>query len=343
MRNTVLILFSAALLWACAHDADEKCAFVPDTKGIAIELKWESLEAGLPAISSKKELVDFFSQQPALRDVFFNRSAYPDDSVFINQLYERFTNPHIDTLLMETQKVFTDGTALKKQFQEAFANMKYYYPDFEIPKIKTVITGLETDLFVSDSLVIIGLDHYLGAGAKYQPNMYEYMKRRYHKDFIVPSVMLLYGIDARYNAIDPEDRTVLADMIAYGKAYHFAKQMTPCVPDSVLIGYTAKEIRGSREYENLIWSRFVEDQVLFSTSAQVKQKYIIERPKTLEVGEDCPGRIGQWVGWQMVRKYSETYADKSLKEVMNLSNATDLFKQSGYKPQIVKVPGKEKI
>lgn len=343
MRKTACILFFLTLLWSCANEPDEKCAFIPDTQGVTIDLKWESLEAALPAIRSKKELVDFFSQQPALRDGFFNRSAYPNDSVFINQLYERFTNPHIDTLLMETQKIFGDGAALKKQFRDAFANMKYYYPDFEVPEVKTVITGLETDLLVSDSLIIIGLDHYLGPGAKYQPNMYEYMKRRYHKDFIVPSVMLLYGIDARYNAIDPEDRTVLADMIAYGKAYHFAKQMTPCVPDSVLIGYTAEETRGSREYESLIWSRLVEDQVLFSTSAQVKQKYIIERPKTLEVGENCPGRIGQWVGWQMVKKYSETYPDKSLKEVMSIDRAAQLFKLSGYKPQIVKVPGKEKM
>jgi hypothetical protein len=345
MRNFVFLVFIAVVLalGSCSNEPEERCAFVPNTENISVELRWESLENQLPSITTKKELVDFLGSHPTMRDAFFNRSSYPDDSVFINELYHRFTNPHIDTLLEETKNVFGDGTELKKQFQSAFANMKYYYPDFQAPKIQTVISGLETDLFASDTLIIIGLDHYIGQNAKYQLNMYEYMKRRYHKDFIVPSVMLLYGIDAKYNVINPEDRTVLADMVAYGKAYHFAKQMTPCLADSVLIGYSAEEMKGSRENESLIWSRFVEDQVLFSTSGPDKQKYIIERPKTLEVGEKCPGRIGQWVGWQMVSKYSESHPEKSLKDIMSMEDAATLFKQSGYKPQIVKVPGREKM
>ncbi len=41
-------------------------------------------------------------------------------------------------------------------------------------------------------------------------------------------------------------------MIAYGKAYYFAKHMIPCLPDSVFIGYTSDEIKGARENEDLI-------------------------------------------------------------------------------------------
>lgn len=341
LHSLLFIVLLAFGLASCGREyAEEPCAFVPNTAHISVDLQWQSLEGVLPAISTKAELVQFFSANPVIRDAVFNRTAYPDDSVFINQLYQRFTNPHIDTLLMETQKVFGDGAALKKQFEAAFANLKYYYPDFELPTIQTVITGLETDLYVTDTLVVIGLDHYLGPGAKYQPNMYEYMKRRYHKDFIVPSVMLLLGIDARFNRIDPTDRTMLADMVAYGKAYHFAKLMTPCLPDSMLIGYTAQETYGSRKNEHLIWSRLVEDEVLYSTSAVTKQKYIIERPKTLEVGEKCPGRIGQWVGWQIVKTYHNNHPDLSLPQVMALPNASELFRQSGYKPQVVKLTGK---
>jgi hypothetical protein len=158
----------------------------------------------------------------------------------------------------------------------------------------------------------------------------------------VPSVVLLNGIDSRFNKINPADKTALADMIAYGKAYYFTKQMLPCTPDSILIGYTRQEMKGSREFENLIWSRFVEDQVIYSTSHLIKQKYIAERPKTVEVGEECPGRIGTWVGWQIVKKYMDTHPDVKLPELMNKQNAPQLFKESGYRPQVVKVPGKEK-
>ena len=81
---------------------------------------------------------------------------------------------------------------------------------------------------------------------------------------------------------------------------------------------------------------------MYATSHLVKQKYISERPKTVEVGEQCPGRIGTWVGWQIVKKFMQTHPDIVLSQLMEMQNASQLFKESGYKPQIVKVKGKDK-
>lgn len=344
-KSLFLALLAVLGLTGCNKDQTEKCAIIPDTKYIKIDLRWESLEDSLPAITTKEDLVGFLTRHPHIRDMFLSRGQYPSDSAFVNDRFRKFTNPHIDTLVTETHRVFANDAAdLKEEFRQAFANIKSYYPDFQPPKIQTVVTGFERDVYVSDSLIVIGLDYYLGAGAKYEIlNLYDYMKRRYQPGFIVPSVMLLYGIDEKYNSNDPEDRTMLAEMVGYGKAYFFAKRMTPCTPDSVLIGYTADEINGSRANESLIWSRLIEDQVLFSTNAQDKQKYIIERPKTLEVGEKCPGRIGQWVGWRMIEEYQETHRDQTLQQIMKLSDAARVFKESGYKPQIQQVPARKKV
>lgn len=337
--SRIYLLFIPALLCAfsCSKEKEEPCVFSPDTAGQTLTLQFESLQDSLPAISTKKQLVDFFSAHPELRDYFFNRHAYPDDSVFINELYSRFTNPHLDTLLAETKKTFGDLQALKAEFEKAFINIRYYYPSFQPPKIETVISGLETDLFVSDTLVIVGLDYFLGPHAKYKPNMYDYMLRRYQKNFIVPSVLLLFGIDSRLNHINPQDKTVLGDMITYGKAYYFAKHMMPCTPDSIFIAYTTEEMRGSRENEGLIWYRLLEDQVIYQTNHQVKQKFIAERPKTLEVGEKCPGRIGTWVGWQIVNAYMQQHPETTLPQLMELTDANKIFKDSKYKPDIPKV------
>jgi hypothetical protein len=347
MKSSIPFLFIVSVIAfaGCGGDDTEKCAFVPDTKNISIDLKWESLEDSLPAIKTREDLVGFLDRHPVINYEFLGGGRLPVDTTFINARFRKFTHPSIDSLLIETHRIFANNAAdLKKEFTQAFANFKYYYPDFQPPKIQTVITGFERDIFVTDTLVVIGLDYFLGPKAKYQIlDLYDYIKRRYQPGFIVPSVMLLYGIDEKYNNVNPEDRTMLAEMISYGKAYYFAKQMTPCTPDSVLIGYTAEEIRGSRQNESLIWSRLIEDQVLFSTNTQDKQKYIIERPKTLEVGEKCPGRIGQWVGWRMVQSYHERHPDETLPQIMKQSDAQEMFKESGYKPQIQQVPSREKI
>lgn len=328
----IFVTMITLLLWGCGEEK-EKCAFIPETSNATIELAYNSLSDSLVNVSSKAELVKLLSKRHVLRDYFFKRDQYPNDSVFVNELYRRYASPHIDTLLMETHRVFGDESELKKEFTEAFKNLRYYYPDARIPRIETVVSGFDTDMFVSDSLIIVSLDYFLGDGAKYRPNMYEYLLRQYGKENIVPSCLLLYGISGKVNHVNPEDNTVLADMVAYGKSYYFAKQMMPCTPDSVFIWYTAEEIKGARENQDLIWARFIEDKILYATNHMVKQKYLGDRPQTIEVGEKCPGRIAQWVGWEIVKKYMETHPDVTLPALMQNPNADKIFKESRYKPE----------
>ncbi|HET9486339.1 MAG TPA: gliding motility lipoprotein GldB [Chryseosolibacter sp.] len=332
MRKLSYILL-AFLLWNCGKTEKEECVFRPEVSAGSVSLIVEHFEDTLANIKSKGELIRFLGQQPLIRDEMFRRAEYPNDSVFINELFKRLTNTAIDTLLLETKRVFGDGSGLEARFKEAFANLRYYYPDFVEPKVKTMITGLDTDLFVSDTLIMVSLDFFLGPDASYRPKTYDYLMRRYDPEDIVPSCLLIYGISDRFNKTNLNDRSVLADMVAYGKSFYFTKHMLPCTPDSLLIWYTADEMSGARQNEDLIWARFVQDKVLFSTNMIDKKNYLGDRPITTQVGEKCPGRIGQWVGWQIVKEYMNTHPQTSLQELMNMADAQALFKNSNYKPQ----------
>jgi hypothetical protein len=332
MRALLILSLVSFFVVSCETDKDG-CVTVPDTKAIAIDVKIEPLQNQIANIQSKQQLVDLFTKEPLVRDYIFRRTEYPDDSVFINEIFDRVTNPHFDSLLSETNRVFGDLGILEEEFAAAFKNIKYHYPQFNTPKIKTVVSGLDTDMLVTDSLIIVGLDFYLGKGAKYRPAIYDYLLRKYDREDIVPTTVLIYGISDRFNKTDMKDKTVLADMVAYGKSFYFAKRMLPCTPDSVLISYTPDEIKGSKKNQDLIWARLIESQVLYSTSHVVRKDYLGERPATIQVGEKCPGRIGQWVGWQIVEKYMSTHPDIDLKELMANPNAQQLFKESRYKPE----------
>ncbi len=331
MVNRFLIFVLVLGLFFSCQSPKEKCVLSPEIK---IDLNFRSLEDSIPSIRTKQQLVNFFSHHAAVRDIFFNRKSYPNDSIFINYYFKRFTNPALDTVLMDVKKVFGDGQALKEKFEQAFSNMTHYYPGTKPPRIETLITGFEADLYVSDTLIIVSLDYFLGKSGRYKPDMHEYMLRRYEKNFIVPSALLLYGIDGEFNKTKLSDRTVLAEMITYGKAYYFAKHLLPCTPDSVFVGYSSKEIEGAKANQDLIWKRLVEDEALFSTSQKMKQRFIAERPKTYEVGNECPGRIGTWVGWQMVNEYMKQNPKTSLPELMNITDAQKIFKGSKYRPEI---------
>jgi len=331
-KHLALFIFPLLLFASCNSADEEACAFEPEN-ATPVSLDFEMLQDSLVNVSSKSGLIKFLTLHPALRDYIFRRSEYKDDSLFVTQLYDRLTNPHMDTLNLEIKRVFGDASVLKAQFEKAFSNLKYYYPDFTPPKVQTVITGLlDNDLLVTDSLIIVSLDYFLGRDAKYRPKFYDYLLRKYDPNDIVPSCMLIYGISNRFNKNQQNDQTVLADMMTYGKAFYFAKHMLPCEPDSVFIWYTPEEIHGSRKNEDLIWARFIESQVLFSTNKKVKQDYLGERPVTIQVGEKCPGRIGQWVGWRIINKYAESHPDLELPNLMSTEDAQKIFRDSRYKP-----------
>ena len=127
-----LILVAAG----CTKDEQDECVFKPETSDSKVTVTLEQLQDSVVNIKSKDELVAFFTRQPLMRDYMFRRTEYPGDSVFLDELYDRFNNPHFDTLLLETKRVFGDASGLKAEFEAAFSNIKYYYPEFIPPRIQ---------------------------------------------------------------------------------------------------------------------------------------------------------------------------------------------------------------
>lgn len=316
----------------CITDEETVCVEQPDVTD-KVDVNIIRLEDQLLEADSREKLITILNENPVVAEVFLKRNQYPNDSLMIDVLTQRFGNPFIDTLQMEVNRVFGDLAPLAEELELGFSNMKFYYPETDVPRVKTVATGLEHDLYVSDSLVIIGLDYFLGEGAEFRPlGLYNYMLKRYSPETIVPSIMLLYGISPRYNMTEPGDKSMLADMISFGKAYYFAKHMLPCVSDSTLLSYTAEEINGVRENEALVWAHFVEKDLLFETNHEIKKKYMEERPKTYEIGDKAPGRIGSWLGWQIVNAYMEQNPEMTLPKLMAKNNPRQILEESNYKP-----------
>jgi uncharacterized protein YjaZ len=223
----------------------------------------------------------------------------------------------------------------QKQLNELFKYTKYHFKDFKIPTITTIYSGLmEPDMSFSDSSIVICLDWFMGMKAKYQPNIFDYMKARYDKPYVIP--MLALGVSTKLIEEDVNDKTMLAEMIYYGKAHYFVERVLPHLEDSLNIGYTAKNIEQIDHNMPLIWSHFIEHQLLFSTSRKAIENYVNEAPFVNEISNDCPGRIGRWLGWQIVRKYMQTHPDVTLEMLMKEKDAQKIFKESGFKPPMKK-------
>lgn len=277
----------------------------------------------------------FLNRNPAVAQLYFNATEAGNDTAVVRELTNRVTNPALNELNSQVQAEFGDMADLKRQLSEAFAAIKNDFPDFRAPTIATVVTGFYgPDLVITDSLVVIGLDYFAGPKAKFRPRGPEYPQyivRRYQKEYIVPAIV--FAISDKYNATDRTDQTVLADMVYYGKGYVFTKTMLPEVADSLIIGYSDKQLTETFNAQDVVWAHFIDNQLLYQTNPAIKQRYLNERPFTAEIGQGCPGAIARWVGWRIVGRYHDERSSVSIADLMRNASARQIFEQSGYKGQ----------
>ncbi|WP_231717483.1 gliding motility lipoprotein GldB [Hymenobacter sp. DG25A] len=323
-------LCAIGLLAGCSRDTSS-CELDPAVARVEAPVHIEDLTRPFFQIKTPADAKRFLAAEPLFATHFLLRRQYPSDDVLAQRLTQLATNEGLQKLGRETEAAFKDTAALQRQLHQAFQHVRFYFPDFRVPPVKTFVSGLSQDVFVNDSLLVLGLDFFVGPKASYRPNVPEYIVRRYTPEHLLPTVML--AVSSKYNRKQLTNQTMLAEMVQFGKALYFAEKMLPCTPDSLLIGYTAKEIEGVQYNEGKVWGHFIEKNLLYNTTPFVIQKYVGERPDVPEIDKTAPGRIGAWVGWQIVRKYMAENPKVTLPQLMANRDAQQILNQSRYRPQ----------
>lgn len=305
---------------------------LPGADAIQIQLSIERLDSSLFACTTPQQFRLWVDTHAAFVNNYFLKNGLQDSTQVLTELYRRVNEPSLREFYKQTQTSFGDFDTLKSEFTTAFKNIKAYDPSFKVPRIQLAFSGfLGSDLIVSDSVIIIGLDYFLGPKAKFRPDVYVYQMWRYNPKALVPQI--LFVMSEQYAKNNPQDQTMLSEMINYGKGYLFAQTMLPQTPDSLLIGYTGQQLAETKIAQDLVWGHFVDNKLLYETNPNKRIKYLGDRPQTPEIGPRCPGSIGRWMGWQIVRYYEMNNPDVSLNELMKNQDARQILEASKYRGQ----------
>lgn len=303
-----------------------------DANDIKLDLNIERFDSTLMAVKSKQEMAALLVKNPEYCKALYR--TFPDDTAFVSHVYYICTHPATRALYDETKASFGNLNELKTELESAFKNIKLHYPNFKAPKVISTFTGLESDMYVSDSLIIISLEHFIGPKATYRPQQPNYILQRYTKNDIVPSVIKFLANS--YNKNNIKDETFLADMMYFGKSLEFTKTMLPNTPDSLIVGYKEQEMYDTHEAQDLIWAHVIDKGLLYNQNTLIKEKYFGESPAVTEIGPKCPGRIGQWLGWQIIKKYRKENPKVDIVSLMAETRAEELLKLSQYRGEIEK-------
>jgi uncharacterized protein YjaZ len=182
-----------------------------------------------------------------------------------------------------------------------------------------------------ENVMGVGVDMYLGSDYPYYNQVvYNYQKQTMRKECISGDLLSMY---LAYNiAYNSKYNRLLEHMIFRGKQMFLLKELLPEEPAWEIIGYSKDQWDWCETYEQAIWNRIMEKRDLFKTESTVRASYLNEGPFTAEISQESPGRLGVWIGWQIVDSYMRNNEQVTIQELMSEGDAQKILEQSFYKP-----------
>lgn len=317
MKKYIIITFLVLFLASC----DKKTKVEKAVEQIPVTLKVDRFDQAFFE-ATPKDLPNLKAEYP-----FFFPDGTPD-AVWI----EKMQNKDWRDLYAEVKKKYPDFGKQTSEIEDLFKHLKYYFPETVLPKVYTIIGQMDYNskaIYANDKL-IISLELYLGKDVKFY-TFPEYLRQNFEERQMMPDIVTSY---ANRKIPYPADKSLLATMVYYGKELYLKDLVLPTYTDAEKIGYLPEQIAWSQENESYIWRFFIEENLLFSTDSKLPNRFINPSPFSkfyLEIDNESPGRIGQWIGWQIVRSFMENN-EVSLQDMLKM-DAKQLFEKSKYKPK----------
>lgn len=317
MKKIVWIIGLVSIFLSCESESKlEK-----EISKIKIDFKVERFDQAFDS-TSPSDLTKLKEKYPYM----FSKQI--PDSVWVNRMKDTLQQQLFDAVNLTFNNFDTEKEALKHFFQ----HLKFYDKNFKAPKVVTTTSDVDYrhKVIVTDSIVLIALDTYLGSEHEFYIGIQKYISQNMKPSQILPDLAAKY---AENYISQSKRRTLLDEMIYYGKQLYFKDVMLPSQSDSEKIGYTQEQLDWAIANESNIWSYFVEKQLLYDTDSNLLPRFINPAPFTkfyLQLDSESPGRLGRYIGWQIVRSFMENN-EVSLMEMLQ-KDAEEIFNNAKYKP-----------
>lgn len=333
-RKIGALAVGTLLLLGCGSESE------PNLDSVEVDLdiqRFEQLLFSQDVYQLEEGIAEMRSEHPD----FFNLYSYeiielgdPEAEGYPSRLGKFVNDQMIYQLSQKVQSKYAEITDIENELTQAFKRYLHYFPENELPKIYTYISGFNQSIVTAEGILGIGLDKYLGeTEPMYQqlyPPMPQYMCYRMHEKKIVSD--LIYGHAVAEFEYAANESHLLNQMVFYGRAMYLVDQLLPDHHDTLIWAFTPEQLKFVESHERRMWTYLIENKLLFKNDQKMVMKYIEDAPFTKDFGRDSPGRAVVWVGYQIVDAFMKRNKDISLKELMEIDDYQSILNKSKYNP-----------
>ncbi|MDW8419460.1 MAG: hypothetical protein RML37_08590 [Chitinophagales bacterium] len=247
---------------------------------------------------------------------------------YVNDRYVQEVNAQISKLQREYE-------SWREELNQTMRYVRYYFPQHRVPRI-ILFNSMFTHgvLPVNDSTLAVGLDMFLGSNHPLYDSVgiYQYIRHKLNPRY-VPFFTVQMNYRMNY-AADDEPMKLIEAITERGKEMYFLSMVFPDAPDSLILGYTARQTEWCYLSERSIWEFMNDKDLLYKTNAMDKTRFLGESPTTSGMPPESPGSIGNFIGWQIVKSFMEKHKGTvNLQQMITNYPAPLIFAKSGYRPQ----------
>lgn len=224
--------------------------------------------------------------------------------------------------------------AQERELAEARRNLAGKLPELEFPaEIYGIITPYRQSVVRVDSVMLIGLNHYLGADYEgYESFGAERVQKtpeRMAVEAVSAMVMGEYPFEADANGV-----SLLQMMLYDGAVTAAVKEALPEKKMYDLLGMDSGTIAQAEGEEREIWRALAEKGLLFSTDISVNSRLMMPAEHSDRIYPGCPGRAARYIGWRIVESYMKRNPEASLSYLLQpeFYNSPDALRLSAYNP-----------
>ena len=256
----------------------------------------DSISAAIPHLELQYgELFDLYSM------LMFRIT--PEDPKYPEELTKFLTDYHMNLAYKKVMEVYPNLKNIEADLGKAFFNYHKEFPDKVIPSVYTLISGFNHSMIISDSILAIALDKYLGRNEDmyFRMDLSNYQRYTMDPKYVVTDCMKAW-LYTEFPSSDSIDH-VLANILYEGKMMYVLQRLFPNTPDSLLFGYTPDQVRWCRNNTTQMYTFLVEKKLLYVTDHFTITKLIGPAPFCSMFTRESPGRAAVWLGYQIITAY----------------------------------------
>lgn len=309
-KSILVLLLNIFLCVSCSYNPLDV-----DSSNTKLTLGFENIDKDLQQADSLELLTLSRKFKSEIKEAFEYQVGYclqigkVSDADFASSYLTYKQDTFIQKLEKEIANAFPSTEKSEVEITEGFRYLKTHLPKAKLPKKVVFMNSLfVANAFATENEIAVGLERYLGPKSPSVRSLpsepfYDWVKEGMDVRYLERDVLASW-INA--HLVKEQEGNLAQKIIRWGKVLYLTEAAFPEMDKSIILRYSTEDYAWAIENEGFFWKHLIDQELLFKIDERVSQNMLGEGPFTPGLPEKAPDRLGQFLGYRMVKQYMES-------------------------------------